>query len=191
MPSSQLPSYVDDVLEYDKAGRFPATGETGKIYIAKDTNKTYRWSGSNYVEITASLALGETSSTAYAGDKGKANAEAIADLKSKVGNTSVATQISEAVSTKANTSDLTSKLRLYATVPSDKSKSMISVLYSFLAYIPAKLSTVEVLPDPPLTPDMVNIFAFLTAILIPLSNYNLIIVIVCFIFCFYLVNSFT
>lgn len=71
VPASQLPSYVDDVLEYDNRVAFPATGEDGKIYIAKDTNLTYRWSGSTYVEISPSLALGETSSTAYAGDKGK------------------------------------------------------------------------------------------------------------------------
>ena len=71
VPSAQLPSYVDDVLEYDKQSSFPTTGEAGKIYIAKDTNKTYRWSGSAYVEISASLALGETSSTAYRGDRGK------------------------------------------------------------------------------------------------------------------------
>lgn len=72
VPSAQLPSYVDDVLEFENNGKFPASGESGKIYIAKDTNLTYRWSGSAYIEISASLALGETSSTAYAGDKGKA-----------------------------------------------------------------------------------------------------------------------
>ena len=72
VPSAQLPSYVDDVLEYANKSGFPSTGETGKIYVAKDTNLTYRWSGSAYVEISVSLALGETSSTAYAGDKGKA-----------------------------------------------------------------------------------------------------------------------
>ncbi len=71
VPASQLPSYVDDVLEYANLAAFPGTGETGKIYVALDTNKTYRWSGSAYVEISASLALGETSSTAYRGDRGK------------------------------------------------------------------------------------------------------------------------
>ena len=81
VPSSQLPSYVDDVLEYADRTSFPSTGETGKIYIAKDTNKTYRWSGSTYVEISEGLALGETSSTAYAGNKGKANADAITAIK--------------------------------------------------------------------------------------------------------------
>ena len=71
VPSSQLPSYVDDVLEYNSLSNFPTTGETGKIYVAKDTNKTYRWSGTAYVEISPTLALGETSSTAYRGDRGK------------------------------------------------------------------------------------------------------------------------
>lgn len=71
VPSSQLPSYVDDVLEYDSQSNFPSTGETGKIYIAKDTNKSYRWTGSAYSQIKGDLALGETSSTAYRGDRGK------------------------------------------------------------------------------------------------------------------------
>lgn len=71
VPSAQLPSYVDDVLEYGEQSEFPQTGEDGKIYVAKDTNKTYRWSGSGYVEIAGGVALGETSSTAYRGDRGK------------------------------------------------------------------------------------------------------------------------
>jgi len=53
VPSNQLPSYVDDVLEYASTSSFPATGETGKIYVAKDTNKSYRWSGSTYVELSS------------------------------------------------------------------------------------------------------------------------------------------
>ena len=122
VPSSQLPSYVDDVLEFDTksvaslrewvpggiyavgdlvkvttgavvkgyvcivatskatfdpeewrdATEFPAEGENGKIYIAKDTNITYRWGGSVYVAIGSDLALGETENTAYRGDRGKA-----------------------------------------------------------------------------------------------------------------------
>lgn len=54
VPANQLPSYVDDVLEFANLVAFPATGEAGKIYVALDTNKTYRWSGSAYVEISAS-----------------------------------------------------------------------------------------------------------------------------------------
>lgn len=71
VPSAQLPSYVDDVVEFASRDSFPGTGEDGKIYIAEDTNLTYRWSGTQYVEISPSLALGETSSTAYRGDRGK------------------------------------------------------------------------------------------------------------------------
>lgn len=83
--SSQLPSYVDDVIEayYNPSdGKFYAaksgttysdeiTSESGKIYVDLDTEKTYRWGGSSYAEISPSLALGETSSTAYRGDRGK------------------------------------------------------------------------------------------------------------------------
>ena len=71
VPTSQLPSYVDDVLEYATKSVFPTTGESGKIYVDISTNLTYRWSGTAYVEISPSLALGETSSTAYRGDRGK------------------------------------------------------------------------------------------------------------------------
>ena len=71
IPNSYLPSYVDDVLEYASYSNFPTTGEAGKIYVAKDTNKTYRWSGTQYTEISASIALGETTGTAYDGGKGK------------------------------------------------------------------------------------------------------------------------
>lgn len=68
--SANLPSYVDDVLEYNGQSAFPDTGETGKIYVDTSTNKTYRWSGSGYTEISASLALGTTSGTAFRGDYG-------------------------------------------------------------------------------------------------------------------------
>lgn len=71
VPSTQLPSYVDDVLEYNNRAAFPATGESGKIYVAKDNNKTYRWSGSTYVEISPSIVIGTTTGTAYDGGKGR------------------------------------------------------------------------------------------------------------------------
>jgi hypothetical protein len=54
VPSAQLPSYVDDVLEYGSTASFPVTGETGKIYVAQDTNYEYRWSGSTYIRLVAS-----------------------------------------------------------------------------------------------------------------------------------------
>lgn len=81
VPASQLPSYVDDVEEYGSLLSFPMQGEEGKIYVAKDTNLTYRWSGSTYVEISQSIALGETSNTAYPGDKGKQLAD---DLRAEI-----------------------------------------------------------------------------------------------------------
>lgn len=79
VPSSQLPSYVDDVIEgYYYNSKFykesthitEISGETGKIYIDLDTEKTYRWSGSAFAVISETLALGTTSSTAYRGDYG-------------------------------------------------------------------------------------------------------------------------
>ena len=72
VPSSALPSYVDDVLEYSSVNNFPVTGESDKIYIDTSTNLTYRWGGTTYVQISSSLALGTTSSTAYRGDYGDA-----------------------------------------------------------------------------------------------------------------------
>lgn len=71
IPTANLPSYVDDVVEYANKSAFPRTGESGKIYVALDTNLTYRWGGSSYVEISPSLALGTTADTAFRGDYGQ------------------------------------------------------------------------------------------------------------------------
>lgn len=84
IPSAQLPSYVGDVIEVDTFSNLPGTGESGKIYIVQDTNLTYRWSGTDYVEISKSLALGETSSTAYPGDKGKATTDKLNRIPDKL-----------------------------------------------------------------------------------------------------------
>jgi hypothetical protein len=72
IPSIHLPGGVDDIKEFANLGAFPAVGEASIIYVALDTNKIYRWSGSAYVEISSSLALGTTSSTAFPGDRGLA-----------------------------------------------------------------------------------------------------------------------
>jgi hypothetical protein len=58
--STYLPSYVDDVLEYANLAGFPGTGETAKIYVALDTNKIYRWSGSAYIEISPTVGNSDT-----------------------------------------------------------------------------------------------------------------------------------
>lgn len=71
VPSSQLPAYVDDVVEYETVDDFPKYGESGKIYVETTTNLTYRWTGTQYIEISKSIGLGETDSTAYPGNKGK------------------------------------------------------------------------------------------------------------------------
>jgi len=81
VPSSQLPSYVDDVLEYGDRTRFPMFGEGGKIYVDMSTNHLYRWTGTVYVQIPAGLALGETAASAYPGNKGLENAQGIANLR--------------------------------------------------------------------------------------------------------------
>ena len=85
IPASQIPGGFDNIKEYNNLKSFPTTGEEGKIYVAKDTNLTYRWTGTQYIEISPSLALGETSKSAYRGDRGK-----IAYEHSQItGNTSI------------------------------------------------------------------------------------------------------
>lgn len=70
--AAQLPSFVDDVEEYEDQTKFPQPqGEDGKIYVDKSTNKVYRWSGTEYIEISPSLALGNTAASAYRGDFGE------------------------------------------------------------------------------------------------------------------------
>ncbi len=91
VPAAQLPSYVDDIIDgylhtdgkfYKEAAHTTAiVGESGKVYVDLTTNKTYRWSSTTFVPIGSDLALGETASTAYAGNKGKANADEIAKIK--------------------------------------------------------------------------------------------------------------
>ena len=92
VPASQLPSYVDDVINgyynnlndtfyEDISYTTPITPEEDKIYIDLSTNKEYRWSGAVYVTINPSLALGEVIGTAYEGSKGKAVTDAVTAIK--------------------------------------------------------------------------------------------------------------
>lgn len=101
VPTSQLPSYVDDVLEYANLASFPATGETGKIYVALDTNKTYRWSGSAYVYITSGAVdsvAGKTGVVTLAkGDVGLGDVDNTSDV-----NKPVSTAQQNALNLKAN-----------------------------------------------------------------------------------------
>ena len=95
VPAAQLPSYVDDVQEFVNLAGFPATGSSSIIYVTQDTNKTYRWSGSAYVEISASP--GSTDSV----PEGTVNkyytaARAQADVTSVTGNAGTATKLATA-----------------------------------------------------------------------------------------------
>lgn len=95
IPASQLPSYVDEVLEFHGLNNFPSIGSSGIIYIDTTTNKTYRWTGSSYIEISKSIAIGTASGSAYPGDLGWADHNEVEKLSSTklgsnicIGNTS-------------------------------------------------------------------------------------------------------
>lgn len=114
VPSAQLPSYVDDVIEgtyvnettFNNRESTPVTPESGKIYVDINSNQEYRWSGTQFTQISKSIALGETAATAYAGDKGKANADAIAALQTTVGEIEEKnTTQDEAISTAQSTAE--------------------------------------------------------------------------------------
>lgn len=134
--SSQLPSYVDDIIEgyvgnqgaafyEDSALSKPITLETGKIYVDLSNNRTFRWSGTVLTEISASLALGLTSSTAYSGAKGKANADNIAILQGYFTNG------------KAKTADVADYAKM------DEDGNVIADTYALKNDIPAKVSELE------------------------------------------------
>lgn len=89
VPSSQLPSYVDDVLEFNNLAAFPLTGEVGKIYVAKDSNKQYRWSGSSYIQITNGLLastadLPDSTNKRYQTDVQAANNDATSSIQTQL-----------------------------------------------------------------------------------------------------------
>ena len=86
VPSSQLPSYVDDVIEYDTSSGFPSDGEGGKIYVDKSTNTTWRWSGTQYVQIKGDLVIGTTSGTAFDGGVGTALKEDYENFSNQIKN---------------------------------------------------------------------------------------------------------
>lgn len=86
VPAAYLPSYVDDVLEYNSIDNFPETGESGKIYVDTSSNLTYRWSGSQYIEVSKSIGLGTSAADAYPGNLGQQNADNIATIQGDITN---------------------------------------------------------------------------------------------------------
>ena len=136
VPSTQLPSYVDDVLEYANQTSFPSTGETGKIYVAKDTNKTFRWGGSSYIAISSDLTLGETSSTAFAGDKGKV---AYTHSQSTHAPSNAQVNVIENISVNGTNASINNKTASI-TMPTKLSQLENDMGYSIDGSIPTKLS---------------------------------------------------
>jgi hypothetical protein len=93
--AARLPSFVDDVLEFANLAGFPVTGETGKLYVALDTNKVYRWSGSVYIFITSGAVdsvAGKTGVvTLVKADVGLANVDNTADSVKSVASAATLT----------------------------------------------------------------------------------------------------
>jgi len=84
IPNQYLPGSVSDILEVANFAALPTTGDSSKIYVTLDNHKAYRWGGSSYVEISASLVIGTTAGTAYDGASGQTNANAIANKQATI-----------------------------------------------------------------------------------------------------------
>lgn len=95
--SSQLPSYVDDVLEYGSYMSLPTTGESGKIYVTTDNNKTYRWSGTTYVEVGKSVVIGTTEGTAFDGARGAQLESTLVNLENIIQQQSCANNVLDVI----------------------------------------------------------------------------------------------
>lgn len=93
VPSSQLPGFVDDVVEFAALANFPATGEVGKLFVARDTNKVYRWSGTAYIEISASPgstdSVAEGSTNLYFTTLRASAAAPVQSVNGKTGNVTI------------------------------------------------------------------------------------------------------
>lgn len=124
--SVYLPSYVDDVLEFASLPAFPNPGEKGKIYVAEDTNKNYRWSGSLYIEINPSPgstdAVPEGSVNLY---HTSARAAAAAPVQSINGKTGTPVLVAGDVGAQPASANLTSWA---AILPSTKADTATTIL---------------------------------------------------------------
>ena len=140
VPAAQLPAGTDEVQEYANLAAFPATGSSSVIYVALDTDVTYRWGGTVYVEISASLALGETSTTAYRGDRGKIaydhslTAHAPADAEANQSDVEIKTQYENNANTNAYTDAEKTKLsQIEDSATADQTATEIEGLYEGVA----------------------------------------------------------
>ena len=121
VPAAQLPSYVDDVLEFADAASLPVIGEAGKLYVTLDTKKIHRWTGTAYVVISDSLALGDTPGSAYPGNLGAANAlQASTNATAITTNANAITANADAITDlDDDLDDLANDLQALATISTD------------------------------------------------------------------------
>jgi hypothetical protein len=127
VPSSQLPSYVDDVLEYSGTGSFPLVGESGKIYLDTTTNYQYRWTGSTYVQITSSSAVWGSISGSLASQtdlQAALNAKADDTLVLKKANnlSDLASTVSSQKNLKVSFNEIVAKSANFTILASDEGK---------------------------------------------------------------------
>jgi hypothetical protein len=136
VPAAQLPAGTDEVQEYANLAAFPVTGSSSVIYVALDTNTTYRWGGTVYVEISGGLTLGETDSTAYRGDRGKIaydhsqSAHAPVDAEANQTNAEIKAQYEANADTNAFTDAWQTKLnQIEDNATADQTGAEIKVAY--------------------------------------------------------------
>ena len=141
VPSAQLPGFVDDVLEFASRSNFPGTGEAGKIYIAKDTNKSWRWTGSTYAELSsgAVIGTGTPSQVSTSASQGSSAAAAPFDHVHSIGSRVVSgsnIQLSTIASENLADSSVTNAKIYNATITGSKIATS-TVINSNLATMPA------------------------------------------------------
>lgn len=145
IPSQYLPSYVDDVIEAASFGGLPASGESGKIYVARDIGKTYRWSGSIYVEISKPVEFGETAGTAFEGNKGKALEATVDQLSHDISSESARAKKAEAanaaeIAKKANSADVLHVKARQELTDEEKEIASVNGGYRYLLHAPTPSS---------------------------------------------------
>lgn len=147
IPSSILPAYVDDVLEYSSNTALPSPGETGKIYVTTDDNKTYRWSGSTYVEMTGSPgttdAVPEGTQNLYFTSARAATAAPVQSVAGRVGNVAL-TKTDIGLNLVDNTADLAKPVSTATwQALGDKANNVHSHAIADVTYLPESLQSID------------------------------------------------
>jgi hypothetical protein len=147
IPSSMLPAYVDDVLEYSAIAALPAPGESGKIYVTTDDNKTYRWSGSTYVEMTGSPgttdSVPEGAQNRYFTADRAADAAPVQSVAGRVGNVAL-TKTDVGLNLVDNTADLAKPVSTATwQALDDKANNVHSHAIADVTYLPESLQSID------------------------------------------------